>query len=462
LSFYLHGAAGAGKSSLSRHFGPTLNASIEAAADPEILVRYVKQNLNKPTSTLNLELDLRPNNNDRSVMSIIQSRRLTMGQSKPGLVVVALEEMASNTLLDADPNQLATAQLISQRFAGRKGDYNDSAAAPPRNSGKRGISGDASVVPLFTSNYKLEEPGREALRKLEMFHNLQCIEMTAVTGADRSVFANQYLRQCISEHCGPRQQNQAVTVQLNIPLGEGDLRPLVRHLRMLSFYISKLLDDDDHANGIESGGTVTVVVEQTGQRCNVHVHGLPSLVLRVGTMDNLFTVPPRVFDARVDTIMTQLRPHFTNEPGSIDFDELALLLNFWLAKTLSPTVIVSSDRLKIQRIIAAIGQLENIPCLRAINVEEYKMMRSLYDPTDTPNLRDDILRRCRSGTGVVVELLCATVNTQLQIREIIEDTPSMTAFSSEKSALRKEGLLFGVWVKGDMTPEVRSRASLVL
>jgi hypothetical protein len=50
----------------------------------------------------------------------------------------------------------------------------------------------------------------------------------------------------------------------------------------------------------------------------------------------------------------------------------------------------------------------------------------------------------------------------MMIREIIEDNPSMTAFSSERSALYKEGLLFCVYVKGDITPEIASRASLVI
>lgn len=137
LSFYLQGKAGAGKSSLVRNFCPALNATVEEHADPEILVRFVKQNLNKPLEDLQLELELRPNNNDLSVMSIIEGRRMTMTQSKPGLVVVDLEEMASNDP-DANPNQLETAQLISQRFSGRNGDFKADAKAP-RNSAKRGM-----------------------------------------------------------------------------------------------------------------------------------------------------------------------------------------------------------------------------------------------------------------------------------------------------------------------------------
>ena len=60
-------------------------------------MRYVKHNLNKPLPTLEAELCvLRPNNNDLSVMSVIQARRQTLAQSKPGLVVVALEEVPAD------------------------------------------------------------------------------------------------------------------------------------------------------------------------------------------------------------------------------------------------------------------------------------------------------------------------------------------------------------------------------
>lgn len=69
-------------------------------------------------------------------MSIIQGRRMTLTQSKPGLVLVALEEMPSD-VTGADPNQSEVAKLLSMRFSGRKGEFKDGAA--PRNSEKRGV-----------------------------------------------------------------------------------------------------------------------------------------------------------------------------------------------------------------------------------------------------------------------------------------------------------------------------------
>ena len=141
----------------------------------------------------------------------------------------------------------------------------------------------------------------------------------------------------------------------------------------------------------------------------------------------------------------------------------SIILDFWLAKTLAPAVIVSNDEGRIQELIRAVGLIDGIHVIPAVNADEYKMMKSLYDRNDTPNLRDDILKFGRRGEVFVgIHLQCPSNDAQLCIREIIEDNPSMTAFSTAKSALYKSGLLFAVYVNGDITPEVMSRASLII
>jgi len=149
LSLYIWGEAGAGKSSFVRNLLPALNSAIALHSDPELMVRFVKQNLNKPFNTLELELELRPNNNDYSVMSIIQGRRMTLAQNKPGLVLVALEEMPSNTK-GSDPNQFEVSKLISMRFSGRNGQFSGSAA--PRNSSR----GESILQCVTTCFYLLD------------------------------------------------------------------------------------------------------------------------------------------------------------------------------------------------------------------------------------------------------------------------------------------------------------------
>eukprot|EP00980_Cylindrotheca_fusiformis_P015074 scaffold4157_cov136-Cylindrotheca_fusiformis.AAC.24 len=468
LSLYLHGKAGSGKSSFVRNFQPSIEATIEEFLDPEILVRFVKQNLNKVRDfhcqqvedfysnvsrpqryeTLELELELRPNNNDLSVMSIIQGRRMTMGQTKPGLVVVNLEEMPCNEV-KSDPNQLKVAQLISQRFAGRKGDFSEQDKAP-RNSDKRGIQKDSSLITLFTSNYELDVQCKNALGRLPLFHHLSAHEIIAVSGEDRVLFAKSYVIQCIKDRFVALDMD--CVVDLDISFGDGDARSLVRYLRMIAFYICELV-----TGTMRRDGKIKAEVSQTDMHCLIRV-GRESLDLKIGTLQNLFPLADKVFNPKVQTIVDSLTIHLGE---TCNLSELSIILDFWLSKTLTPTVIVSNDGDKIQKLVEVIGLQENIHSIRNVDAGEYKMMKSLYDPNDTPNLRDDILKLGR-GANVVVELTCPSRDSQLCIREMIEDSPSMTAFSTSKSALYKSGLLFCVFVSGDITPEVRSRASIII
>lgn len=446
LSFYLHGKAGAGKSSFVRTFQPALESTIEEAVDPDIVARFVKQNLNKRFDTLELELQLRPNNNDLSVMSIIQGRRMTMTQSKPGLVVVDLEEMPSNAP-NVDPNQLKVAQLISQRFSGRNGDFQPTGKSAPRNSDKRGIANDASLATLFTSNYHLDEASREALKRLKMFEYLETVDMAPVSGDDRLQFANTYLRQCIKDNFS--ELNPKFDITLDIAVGEGDTRTLVKYLRMVSFYICSLV-----TKSVRYDCTIEARVKQKGLECMIFAGG-ESIELKLASLGNLFPSKLRLHDPRIHEVMVSLK----NTLSSVD--EVSIILDFWFAKTLAPGVIVSTDRNKIVGLIDAVSTLQDVFCIRNVNASSYKMMKSLYDPNDTPNLRDDILKFGR-GANVAIEIECPSTDDQLCIREIIEDSPSMTAFSTAKSALFKEGLLFAVHVCGEITPEVRSRASFIL
>lgn len=463
LSFYLYGKAGAGKSSLVRNFSPAINAAIEQHADPELLVRFVKQNLNKPMQDLELELELRPNNNDLSVMSIIQGRRMTMSQSKPGLVVVDLEEMASNAV-EANPNQLRVSQLLSQRFSGRNGDYKDGSKVP-RNSAKRGISGDATLVVLFTSNYTLEEECQTALSRLSMFQNLTKIEMTAVSGADRKDFAYSYVQQMCQDRFSEVNGGHAIELDLQIPFGTGDTRPLVRHLRMLAFYICAQIDSVTR-NYNKSVVKAKVVQDETS--CAVSVERAGSVTscikLKVGSLENLL---PETFDKAFD-VRTEGAMNLLAETGVLKLNggvwlaELSQIVDYYFAKTLCPAVVVSKNKELIHELVKAVGSQNDVHSILNVDPASYKMMKSLYDPNDTPNLRDDILKYGK-GSFVCVELCCASsTDSQLCIREMIEDSPSMTAFSTNKSALYKAGLFFGVYVAGEITPEVYSRASLIL
>lgn len=178
----------------------------------------------------------------------------------------------------------------------------------------------------------------------------------------------------------------------------------------------------------------------------------------MGSLTNWYPVDPPTSDSKLQSVIDKVKS-LVEDGKAI---ELGVILEFWVSMTLAPVVILSRERNKIEHLMNAIECLgDGVHCIRSIDAERYKMIRSLYDPKEMPNLRDDILKLGR-GALVATELICHTQTSQLCIREMIEDSPSMTAFSSAKSALYKPGLLFAIYVEGEVTPEVLSRVSFVL
>ena len=439
FAVYLHGPAGTGKSSLARHLAPSLEAVLETYLDPELLVKTVKQNLNKPLDDLTLEFEPRPNNNDLSVMSIIQSRQLTREQTKPGLVLVDLEEMPP--LATSDPNQLETCRLLAQRLDGKRGAFHEGRRS--RNS--RGISGDPTILVLFTSNYALAEESLSALQQIDMFRNLRTVEMDAISSEDRRSFALAFLRQCLRHRMPDLPEH--VPMELDMDLGSGDTRHLVQRLRCLAYYASTINCSSRDCLSIRQDGE-TIVLRW----------GSMSLSTRIGSCSILIpTMATTSLDERASAAS-----HFVREMCSdAQMNELNAVLGLWLARTLEPAVILSNRRDLVSGLLSAVATLPGVHCIDNVEVATYKMMRCLYDEQNTANLRDDILRFGR-GALVATELVCEDKDDQLCIREMVEDTPSMTAFSSSKSALYKQGLLFCVYVGSEISPELRSRASLIL
>ena len=95
LCFYLHGAAGSGKSSMVRALLPAVVSVVRASLHPECAGAFVKQGLNKPIEHLSLEFERRPNNNDLSVVTVLEMAREPLSSTEPRLMMLALEEMPS-------------------------------------------------------------------------------------------------------------------------------------------------------------------------------------------------------------------------------------------------------------------------------------------------------------------------------------------------------------------------------
>jgi len=73
-----------------------------------------------------------------------------------------------------------TLQLLADRFAGLRGKSSEITAeerARLKQQMRVGISGHASVITVFTSNYALGEEGRQALIPLDMFYHVLPLEV---------------------------------------------------------------------------------------------------------------------------------------------------------------------------------------------------------------------------------------------------------------------------------------------
>lgn len=233
------------------------------------------------------------------------------------------------------------------------------------------------------------------------------MEMTAVSGDDRRDFARAYVQQCVQD----RYANLApeCSVELDIPVGEGDTRPLVRHLRLLAFYICSLVTDS-----VSVGSRIVAKIAKTQTGTYVVTSGNHSIELKTSSLQNLLPVAPRMFDSRVGIAVEGLRESYKgDETGILNrMDEISQIFDFFFAKTLAPAVVVSNNAELIKKLVALVGAQEDVKMISNVDPKNYKMMKSLYDPSDTPNLRDDILKFGRDAF-VAVELECHSKDAQL-------------------------------------------------
>lgn len=281
------------------------------------------------------------------------------------------------------------------------------------------------------------------------------VQMTSVGGQDRALFANSYLAQRVNDSLASWKGKLALS--LNVPLGEGDTRPLVKYLRMLSFYIQALVVKSQFVGHID----VSVTFDDMTNTTNVITSVGENIQLKASPCGNIYATAPTALDSRAtETVQSLHKRH----PDLKSPSELCQILDFYFAKTLAPAVVLSNNKQLVEDLMKLLSHSKGVKAILDVDPSSRKIMKSLYDSSDTPNLRDDIIDMTRGNADalVAIELMCNNTDAQMQIREIIEDTPSMTAFSTERSALCKDGLFFGIYVNGPVTPEIKSRASLVI
>ncbi|KAG5187859.1 hypothetical protein JKP88DRAFT_306280 [Tribonema minus] len=295
LSLYLWGEAGCGKSAFVRAFPACLARALAAHVDPELEVQF---NLNQPYGDLDQQLTPRPNNNDLSTMSIVQGRRQTLAQLKPGLVCLSLEEVPPP---DPDDDAACSSSSSSARSAAPPPPPHDAvsqrAALSLLARPFRGLRADPSIVTVLTSNYAPSPASAAALAGAPLLAAARVAHVTAVGAAKRAAaaaaaaqrFLNETLRGAGSsgggsgggegsgasgdeERCWELQGLEA------LDWGEGDMRPVIRRARVIGFAAAALARaasiSTPAASGSSSGGTARRAV-----RCRVQTASAAELVL---------------------------------------------------------------------------------------------------------------------------------------------------------------------------------------
>ena len=491
LCFYLDGAPGAGKSSLVRALLPSLVGAIRRHLHPECHGAFVKQGLNKPLDHLRLEFERRPNNNDLSVAGVLEMAREPLSATEPRLLLLALEEMPP-----AEQRQAECCDLLAERLKGSCA-HND-------------------LITFVSSNYPLEPSAEGALRRCTAFANLRALRVRPVVGAERAALAHSLLTRFLhgvrggtpddggGGGGGGEFKDVEIAINTDVGLGEGDVRPLVRHLRCLAVYVAEALRRAGGGRAAMGGAphdaSVAVQICGVGGCGGEQPATLGESALRIrvtprggtdATLASMELAPSRhgsLAPANGQIIHPLSRVLFdkwarglagrTAEPTRADCNTddrgddcaaMLLLLDHFLCNAIAPAVIVCSDtpdaNAQADALLEAVADAPRFRLIRAVDVRSVKMNRSLYDRRDERSLRDEILDLKGDGgvDAVVIELLAPDEAAELQIREMVEDSPSLVAHSVHKRILHKEGLLFIVRVGSTGgTPELRSRSSLVI
>lgn len=500
LCLYLHGRAGCGKSSLVRAMLPALVRVIRRYLHPECYGGFVKQALNKQMDHLSLEFERRPNNNDLSVVTVIEMAREPLTASEPRLMMLALEELpdvapAAPDGTASSEGQHAACTLLAERL--------------------RASCHHPDLFVCVTSNYQLSPQGRATLTACKAFANLQEIHVEPLEGDERRALATSLLHSHLCKartglhgaagDVGDDADRADVRIDLQLGLGAGDVRPLVRHMRSLAVYARHLLSSapatatahvlsitEEAALGTDGSSfssPITLALTAVAPDGADSVDTVRQLVVEAAPSEMGGGLTPsdgRLLHPSSHVLVTKLGDSGASGGGATSNDThapstlagIARVVDLFLLDALAPAVILCTATPSAERAADALldGMVEawsklplgegGIGVIRGVDVSSVKMNRSLYDPRDARSLRDEILDLRLTCPRVVVELLCPTADEELAIREMVEDSPSVVAHSVHKRILYKDGLLFvvrtGALTVEAITPEVRSRASVVL
>ena len=219
-----------------------------------------------------------------------------------------------------------------------------------------------------------------------MFENIQRVETSAVADSDRVEFAKAYLTSVLADRTSISSNWSFDSIDMDIDVGSGDTRPLVRHLRMIAFYVVNFLEKrSDNADNNSNVRLRLTTSDGNNKSVDMEINGSRIQLVHDPECNNLYSSATPIHNEVAKSLSASV---LTNANQKRKF---ARVCDYYFDKTLTPAVVVSKNKETLRALADELSAADGVHAILGVNPENYKMMRSLYDSRETPNLRDDIL-----------------------------------------------------------------------
>jgi len=148
-----------------------------------------------------------------------------------------------------------------------------------------------------------------------------------------------------------------INITISMDVGSGDTRPLVRHLRMIAFFITGYLkSSSSHLSSLilsnSSQGLIQITINSSKIITLTHDE----------VSDNLFpTQDTPIYNTLANSISLSKTPKFRR------------IVDFFLSHTLTPAVVVSTSKARLSNLVDIISAFDGVNSIRGVNPDNYKV-----------------------------------------------------------------------------------------
>jgi hypothetical protein len=425
------------KSSFSRLFIKAMKEVLARCLDPEVMVTPIIFHMNKPAKEVLQEIQdngLGAVNNDKSVVSVMLGKEASIPLRRSTLIIMVFEEFPSNEA----PAQLELASMLVEHLDRR---YN----ASKRRS---------SIISLFISNYPLNQAALQFFHSSRLWKDLAIYEFNRMDDALLNQLICFRFNQSVCRYRTTTAANSGDEISFNISYSDAflvhmqnDMRKVNRFVDTIAFWCMSYCPWMRRVSLIYKEEQVTAQVDSGSES---------SLMM---TINFALLSTSGIYFPRASDLPKELILLFDIALASCPTDRevamsMAVALLYLFQQVLIPTVVcmrtaglLAPFHKIIQESAAVLGH-EIIQL--SFDLRIWKVRRSLVDHPSTKNIRDEILReKAMHPAAFIIINLHLVGNSSEDIREeeygirdLIEELPSSTTFSTEQSAMRKDRLLF--------------------